>query len=122
MELKSAAEYLEQFHITMNFDKPIVEPKYPFMSFEDKRNMKKIGKIVKEIRPNYPEYQNAKLYKEDNVSTWVHVCEASLESGISPVRYVSQSLPMKDIENRIEDTVDIEYIEDIEEEFSGTMC
>ena len=81
----------------MDFDKPVVEPKYPFVCFKDKEDIKKIENVIKEIRPNYPEYKNTKLYKDTHCSMWTHVCEASFETGIMPVKFVSQSLPLKDI-------------------------
>lgn len=97
MEIKSAADYLAQYNITMDFNKSIVEPKHPFVSFKDRKDMKKIEKVINEIRPNYPEYDNVKLYKDKHCTTWVHVCEATLETGITPVTYVPQPLPLKDI-------------------------
>jgi len=91
--MKSAAEYLAQFNVTMDFHKEVVEPKYHFVSFKDRKDIKKIENAIKEIRPNYPEYDNAILYEDEHCSTWVHVCEASVESGITPVLYVAQPLP-----------------------------
>jgi hypothetical protein len=96
--MKSAAEYLAQFNVTMDFNKTVVEPKYPFVSFKDKKDIKKIEKVINEIRPNYPEYDNVTLYKDNHCSTWVHICEATLETGINPIKYVPQPLPLKDIQ------------------------
>lgn len=122
MEIKSAADYLAQYNITMDFNKSIVEPKHPFVSFKDRKDMKKIEKVINEIRPNYPEYDNVKLYKDKHCSTWVHVCEASLETGISPVKYVTQPLPLKDIKYIEENDIDYEFDEsEIESDAASTM-
>jgi hypothetical protein len=109
MEMKSAADYLAQYNITMDFNKTVVEPKYPFVSFKDKKDIKKIEKVINEIRPNYPEYDNVKLYKDKHCSTWVHVCEATLETGINPVKYVPQPLPLKDIQYMEDDETTYDF-------------
>lgn len=96
--MKSAAEYLAQHNVSMDFNKSIREPKSPFVDFKDKKYIKEMEKVIKEIRPNYPEYDNTRLYKDDYCSIWTHVCEASLESGIVPVNFVSQPLPLNDID------------------------
>lgn len=111
MEIKSAAEYLAQFNITMDFNKTIVKPKYPYTSFNDKKDIKKIEKVIKEIRPNYPEYDNATLYKDKHCSAWVHICEATLETGITPVKYVAQPLPLNDIQYAENNETDYEFDE-----------
>jgi len=112
--MKSAADYLAQYNISMDFNKSNVEPKYPYMSFKDKKDIKKLKKIVKEIRPNYKEFDNTKLYKDKHCSMWTHVCEATLENGIKPITYVSQPLPLNDIEYITE--VSSNYNEDVSSE------
>lgn len=106
--MKSAADYLAQYNITMDFNKTVIEPKYPYVGFKDKKDLKKIEKVINEIRPNYPEYDNTQLYKDKHCSTWVHVCEATLETGIAPVKYVAQPLPLKDIQYETDYDVDDE--------------
>ncbi len=113
--MKSAAEYLAQYNISMDFNKSNVEPKYPYMSFEDKKDIKKLEKVCKEIRPNYPEYDNSTLYKDKHCSMWAHVCEASLENGIAPVRYVSQPLPLLDIKDDDKEFPIEDFESDVEE-------
>lgn len=85
--MKSAAEYLAQYNISMDFNKS-TRTKH----FNDKKNIKEIEKVIKEIRPNYPEYDNTRLYKDEHCSMWAHVCEVSLETGVFPVKFVSKSL------------------------------
>lgn len=107
--MKSAAEYLAQYNVSMDFNKEVVEPKYPYVAFKDKKDIKKIEKVINEIRPNYPEYDNVKLYKDKHCSTWVHVCEATLETGITPVKYVAQPLPLKDIKYMEDSETDYDF-------------
>lgn len=118
-KMKSAAEYLAQYNISMDFDKPIVEPKYPFIGFKNQKNIKSVEKVIKQIRPNYPEYDNTTLYKDKHCSMWTHVCEASLENGITPVKYVSQPLPLDDVQYDKEDECfpidDVEDCQDVDE-------
>lgn len=89
--MKSAAEYLAQYNVSMDFNKSARTN-----HFNDKKNIKEIEKVIKEIRPNYPEYDNTRLYKDEHCSMWTHVCEASLETGIVPVKFVSKPLPIHD--------------------------
>lgn len=101
MELMSAAEYLAKLNIDFKFDEEDAkEVKFPYVPFEERRDLKKIEKVVKDIRPNYAEYQNAKLYKDNHCKMWVHVCEATIEEGITPSKFVPQSLPINDIEEK----------------------
>jgi hypothetical protein len=88
--MKLASEYLAQHDVSMDFNKSIREPKSPFVDFKDKKNIKEIEKVIKDIRPNYPEFNNTLLYKDEYCSMWAHVCEASFETGIVPVKFVSK--------------------------------
>jgi hypothetical protein len=91
MTLKPAAEYLAQYNIELKYDNTAQqEAKFPYKSFEDKKGMKGLEDVIKSIRPNYPEYKNTTSYTDEHCRVWVHVCDASLEKGITPVKYIAK--------------------------------
>jgi hypothetical protein len=119
MELMPAAEFLAQQKIKLFEEKNDQEVKFPYLPFEERKHIKNIGKVVKDIRPNYPEYHNTKLYNDDHCKMWVHVCEATLETGITPVMYVPQSLPINDIKEKKELDLEFDFCESDSDEVSS---
>lgn len=119
MAVKPVAEYLAQYRISID---TTVKARYPYVPFNDKKSIKELETMLKEIRPNYPEYDNTTLYKDNFATTWVHVCEASLDKGIAPVNYVVQPLPMHNITERDEEHILCEMNHDMTETFCLIEC
>lgn len=93
------SSFMARYNISMDFNKvsEYPETEYPYMNFKNKKHIQDLQKVIQQIRPKYTEYHNTKLYKDDHCSMWVHVCEATLEFGVTPVKHVSQPLPLNNI-------------------------